>query len=248
MVGGPTTVVDIGGLRLVTDPTFDAPGVYDVGGRVLTKTAGPALSPAEIEPVDAVLLSHDQHADNLDHMGRQWLQRVPVVLTTPAAAQRIQGATALHCWSYIDLLRPEGGSLRITGVPARHGPDNTEHLTGPVTGFVVAGDGLPTVYISGDNASLSVVQAISQQMRPIDAAIIFAGAARTPLLGDHNLTLNSEEAAQAVIILDVPVVIPVHYEGWGHFTEGGEMLQRAFTLAGLRSRLHMLSPGEYLTL
>jgi CspA family cold shock protein len=39
-------------------------------------------------------------------------------------------------------------------VPALHGPEGSEHLVGEVTGFVLAGPGLPTVYVSGDNASL----------------------------------------------------------------------------------------------
>jgi hypothetical protein len=40
VVGGPTTVLDLGGLRIVSDPTFDAPGPHGY----LTKTAGPAVS------------------------------------------------------------------------------------------------------------------------------------------------------------------------------------------------------------
>ena len=40
-LGGPTAVIEIGGLRLVTDPTFDPPGDHPVGNRVLTKTSGP---------------------------------------------------------------------------------------------------------------------------------------------------------------------------------------------------------------
>lgn len=65
-IGGPTAVIEVGGLRLNTDPTFDEPGEHPVGTRILTKTAGPALQPGEIGPVAAVLLSHDQHPDNLD--------------------------------------------------------------------------------------------------------------------------------------------------------------------------------------
>lgn len=247
-VGGPTAVIEIGGLRLVTDPTFGPPGVYDLGGRVLTKTTAPALSPAEIGPVDAVLLSHDQHVDNLDRTGRRWLETVPIVLTTLAASQRLHGTTALRSWSHTDLERPDGGSLRITGVPAQHGPDNTEHLVGEVTGFVLTSDNLPTVYISGDNASLEVVEDIARQMPAIDVAIIFAGAARTPLLGEQNLTLGSEQTAMAAEILGANAVIPIHFEGWEHFTEGADPLRSAFTRAGLLSRLRLLYPGERLSI
>ncbi|MGP4023381.1 hypothetical protein [Actinomadura sp. 3N407] len=51
-------------------------------------------------------------------------------------------ARALPAWEHADLPRPGGGTLRVTGVPAQHGPDGTEHLTGPVTGFVLTGGGL----------------------------------------------------------------------------------------------------------
>src|SRR5271169_1782157 len=62
VLGGPTTVVDIAGRRIVMDPTFDPPGEH----AYLTKTAGPAVSADALGPVDAVLISHDEHPDNLD--------------------------------------------------------------------------------------------------------------------------------------------------------------------------------------
>jgi hypothetical protein len=34
------------------------------------KITGPAVAAEEIGPIDAVLLSHDQHGDNLDRSGR----------------------------------------------------------------------------------------------------------------------------------------------------------------------------------
>ena len=39
-------------------------------------------------------------------------------------------------------------------MPARDGPDGTQDVTGHGTGFVLAGQGLPRIYVSGDNASL----------------------------------------------------------------------------------------------
>lgn len=244
LVGGPTVVIEIGGLRFVTDPTFDPPGTYDVGGRILTKTAVPAMAPEDIGTVDAVLLSHDQHVDNLDVKGRAWMSGVQTVFTTTEAAGRIPGVTALENWKSADIVRPSGGALRITGVPAQHGPDNTEHLVGEVTGFVISGDGLPTVYVSGDNASLRVVRTIAQRFPFIDVAILSCGAARTALLDYQNLTLGSEDAAQAAKVLQARMVIPVHYEGWNHYTEGAESLRNAFAGIGFQERLCLLEPGE----
>jgi hypothetical protein len=61
-VGGPTAILEVGGLRLLTDPTFDPPGDYPrPDGPTLVKLAPPALGPDDLGRVDAVLLSHDQH-------------------------------------------------------------------------------------------------------------------------------------------------------------------------------------------
>lgn len=244
LVGGPTVLLDIGGLRLLTDPTFDPPGDHPVGERVLVKTRGPALDTGQLGPIDAVLLSHDQHPDNLDDAGRRYLAAAPLTLTTSVAEARLGGtALGLLPWSSHVLHRPDGRELRVLGVPAQHGPDGTEALTGPVIGFVLSGPGSPTVYVSGDNASLPVVQEIADRAGPIDLALLFAGAARSPLL-DGYLTFGGEEAARAAALLGAPTVVPVHTEGWGHFTEPPSAATAAFARHGLQERLVELEPGR----
>ncbi len=70
-IGGPTALLDWRGLRLLTDPTFDPAGTtYEPPGYTLRKTQGPALPADRVGAVDAVLLRHDHHFDNLDHAGR----------------------------------------------------------------------------------------------------------------------------------------------------------------------------------
>lgn len=242
-IGGPTALFELGGLRLLTDPTFDPPGDHPVGNRRLVKTGHPARTAGEVGPVDVVLLSHDQHPDNLDDEGRKLLAGVPLVLSTAGAAERLGAPTRdLPIWRSHTMARPDGGELRITGVPAQHGPAGTEHLTGEVRGFVLSGAGLPTVYVSGDNASLAVVREVADHAGPIDVAVLFAGCARTPLL-DANLTLSADQAAQAAEILGSPVVIPLHVEGWAHFTQDAAEVPEAFARRGLADRLLVLAPG-----
>lgn len=248
-VGGPTAVLEVGGLRLLTDPTFDPPGEHRVGSRVLVKTTGPAVTPEVLGPVDAVLLSHDHHPDNLDTLGREYLAAVPRVLSTASAQDRLGGVVrALPNWEQAELRRPDSGVLRVTGVPAQHGPDGTEHIVGEVTGFVLEGDGLPRIYVSGDNTSLKVIRAIATRMGPVDVAILFAGAAQTALVPGAYLTLTSEGAAQAAGILGARAVVPLHFEGWTHFTQGLDTLATAFDRAGLADRLHLPAPGESIDL
>jgi len=53
-------MLEVAGLRLLTDPTFSPVGIYESApGRPLTKTEGPALNVDGVGRVDAVLLSHD---------------------------------------------------------------------------------------------------------------------------------------------------------------------------------------------
>ncbi|GII51946.1 hypothetical protein Pth03_03350 [Planotetraspora thailandica] len=239
--GGPTALFEYGGLRFLTDPTFDGPGDY--GLRViLTKTAPSTGTPADLGPIDVVLLSHDAHADNLDTSGRAMLTDVPLTLTTPSGGERLgQKVKGLADWETVELERPGGGTITVTGVPAIHGPgprEEVEPFTGQVVGFVLTGEGLPTVYVSGDNASLDAVKEIAERFAPVDTAILFAGAPRHPMLFDGNLlVLDSAQAAEAARILDARRVVPAHHDSWAHFTEGREDLEAAFTAAGLADRL-----------
>ncbi|GAA4986449.1 MBL fold metallo-hydrolase [Actinopolymorpha pittospori] len=245
--GGPTALFEYGGLRFLTDPTFDAPGDYQHGVR-LTKTAPPSGSSADLGRIDVVLLSHDEHPDNLDNSGRALLADVPLTLTTPGGGQRLGGsAKGLADWESIELDRPGGGTITVTGVPAIHGPgarEDVEPFTGQVVGFVLTGQDLPTLYVSGDNASLDPVREIAERFGPLDTAILFAGAPRFPgaLFDGALLVLDSAQAAEAAKILGARQVVPVHYDSWAHFTEGREQLICAFDAAGLLDRLDLGDP------
>jgi len=45
LIGGPTALIEIDGFRILTDPTFDAPGAYQLPHVKLEKLSGPALEP-----------------------------------------------------------------------------------------------------------------------------------------------------------------------------------------------------------
>ncbi len=77
--GAATVLLEIGPFRLLTDPALDPAGSYR-GAKLI----GPPIPPDRIGEIDAVLLSHDQHGDNLDRAGRALLPLAGRVLTTTA--------------------------------------------------------------------------------------------------------------------------------------------------------------------
>jgi L-ascorbate metabolism protein UlaG (beta-lactamase superfamily) len=240
-IGGPTAILELAGLRIVLDPTFDPPGEYDLGGGLtLAKLAGPAVPVAEIGPIDIALVSHDQHPDNLDEAGRRLLAEVAIVLTTVEGAERLgNGARGLEPYASVEV---EG--LRITAVPAQHGPAGTEHISGPVVGFVLQADGAPSVYVSGDNAAVDVAREIHDRVGPFDVAILNVGGAQVPLFEDPYVTLSNERAVTVAQALAPRAVVALHHDGWGHFTQDGPSLAWAFAGAGLGDRLRLIAPGQ----
>ncbi len=109
--GGPTALLELGGLRLLTDPTLYPAGTsYPTPHYTLHKLTGPALARDRLGTIDAVLLSHDHHFDNLDGAGRELLGQVPRVFTTRAGAERLSHGT-------IGLTPGETQLLKAPGVP-----------------------------------------------------------------------------------------------------------------------------------
>jgi L-ascorbate metabolism protein UlaG (beta-lactamase superfamily) len=250
-IGGPTAVVVYAGLRFLTDPTFDPPHERRQGPSIRVKYAGPVVPAEDVEPSDAVLLSHDHHHDNLDDAGRAFLGRARRVLTTRAGAERLaNGAVGLEPFESIELPAPDRRGVTVTATPAEHGPPAHAEENGPVIGFVLQADDLSAVYVSGDNASVEVVREIVGEYGAPDVAVLFCGGAAVPVLWGEGvyLTLTPETAVEAAKALGAAPIIPIHQEGWAHFSFGPEDLRRAFADAGLEDRLREVAPGDEVAL
>ena len=243
-LGGPSALLEVEGFRLLTDPTLDPAGTdYPTPVYVLHKSQGPAIAPDALATPDAVLLSHDHHFDNLDHAGRRLLADVPLVLTTAAGAGRLGGsAVGLPPWQTHVLSAPDGRRLRITAAPARHGPADGDR--GPVVGFVLetSGRSARRIYISGDTVWYEGVAEVARRFE-CDGVVLFLGAARVREVGPAHLTMTAEEAVLAARAFPGATVVPLHFEGWAHFSESKADVERAFAAAGLSGRLRWPSLG-----
>jgi L-ascorbate metabolism protein UlaG (beta-lactamase superfamily) len=190
-----------------------------------------------------VLLSHDQHADNLDTSGKAFVATAATVLTTVAGAKRLGGRVeGLAPWDAKELVKADGSALTIVATPARHGPAGIEPLSGDVIGFVVAPkDGRTRpIYITGDTVWYDGVAAVARRFRA-GTVLLFAGAARTR--GPFHLTMDTNDAIETAHAFPDAVIVPVHYDGWAHLTQTRDDLEQSFTALGIGARLRLLEPG-----
>ncbi|MEV6326112.1 MBL fold metallo-hydrolase [Streptomyces sp. NPDC051909] len=251
-IGTATVLLRIGELTVLTDPAFDqAPADYPAA-RPLHRTTGPALAADALPPIDLVLLSHDQHADNLDRAGREVLGRAGLVLTTPEAAARLGGAglgsrvEGLASWES-RTVTAGATTVTVTATPARHGPEGTEQATGPVTGFVVT-TGNRTLYVSGDTVRHDALAEIGARFA-LDTAFLHFGDAHFPSTGDLAFSLSAAEGAAVARTLGARRVIPLHFDSWTHLAEDPARITAAFAAdPDLADRLRWLAPGREETL
>jgi L-ascorbate metabolism protein UlaG (beta-lactamase superfamily) len=243
-IGGPTALIELAGLRFLADPTFDPAGSeYTTPVYTLRKTQGPAVGADQIGSIDSVLLSHDHHFDNFDRDGRATAARAARVLTTVDGAHRLGGnAVGLKHWETTQLDAPGGRTVRVTATPARHGPPEGDR--GPVNGFVleIEGEAHPTVYFSGDTVWYEGVEEVAARF-DVDVAFLNIGGARVKEVGPQHLTFTAAEAVAATRAFSHAVIVPLHFEGWTHFSEGRGMTEAGLAKAHLGGRVRWLEAG-----
>jgi L-ascorbate metabolism protein UlaG (beta-lactamase superfamily) len=247
LIGGPTALIEFDGMRLLTDPTFDPPGLYQEAPVRFEKTSGPALSVEEIGALDAVLLSHDHHFDNLDHAGRAMLPSVPVIYTTNAGAARLGGqALGFAPFETRTLEARNGKRLFVTATPARHGPVGIEPYSGDVVGFALGVDQPgDLIYITGDTLWFHGTAEVANRFSPKVVAL-YTGAAEPR--GRFHMTMGSEDALEAANAFSDATLVAVHNEGWIHLKETQAQLADTFSKLGSGTRLTTLERGKPLHL
>ena len=248
-IGGPTVLLEIGGWRILTDPTFDPPGKrYFFGwGTISRKLAGPAVPVAELGEIDAVLLSHDHHGDNLDPAGRAWIPNAKRIITTEPGARRLKSsaATGLAPWAKTNLTSPDRPTIEITATPCRHGPPGTRPIVGHVIGFALSFEGQQhgAVWISGDTVLYDGVREVPQKLNVGTAILHMGGVTFWWLMGPLRLTMNAQEAAELAQLIAPQTVVPIHYEGWQHFRQDPGEARSVLDGSPVGARVVWLRPG-----
>ncbi|EGU73472.1 hypothetical protein BFJ70_g16645 [Fusarium oxysporum] len=249
-IGTATAILEIDGINFLTDPYFSPPETeWDVGITVLKQgetSDGPALRLQDLPPIDAVLLSHEDHPDNLDTLGRQLLDGRKV-LTTMDGANNLAprpGVRGLQPWETVSL-EIGGRVFEITATPCQHLPG------GECIGFVLtcakfghSNGKSNAIYFSGDTVYVPQLAEIGNKFNIVVALINLGCAVAGLPTGPVQITMDAKQAAQLVRAIGAKIMVPMHFESWEHFTQKGPEVRKVLQEEGMEDKTVYVNLGE----
>ncbi|MCT7661704.1 MBL fold metallo-hydrolase [Mycobacterium deserti] len=258
-IGNATTLISGGGVTLLTDPNFLHQGqhAYLGYGLLSKRLREPALDVDQLPPLDAVVLSH-MHGDHWDRVAQRRLDHSLPVLTTPHAAKRLvrRGfghAHGLERWQS-ETISNGPTTVTVTALPGRHAPAPVNRFLPPVMGSMIEfsdGSAQRLLYVSGDTLMVDELREIPVRFASIDVGVLHLGGTRLPF-GRHlpfglTVTMDGRQGADVVELLDLPRMIPVHFDDYGVFASPLSDFVDEMTRRGLGDRVIRLDRGDCVT-
>src|SRR6478672_6772936 len=203
-IGHGTVLVDLDGVRLLTDPLLR--------GRVVHLQRHAPLPPPDLRAIDTVLLTHLHH-DHLDLPSLRKLGR-QVPLVVPRGSGRMllrRGFDAVR--EIVPGEEVAVGSLTVQATEARHyGGRSVAGVgaKGPALGYVITGS--RRIYHAGDTDLFDGMREIGATGLDLALVPIWGWGSR---LGPGHL--DPLRAAQALELLTPHMAVPVH---WGTYAVG----------------------------
>lgn len=250
-----TLVVNYAGKTVLVDPLLADAGTLPPVNRTANQRPNPlvplpplesdrsrGLSPmpaaAVIAGIDAVLVTHT-HSDHWDAVAAKLLPPATLVFVQPPDVKRLgeQGFTNLRP---IDTETAWDG-IRITRCGGEHGRGEVGQRMAPVSGFVLAAAGSPTIYIAGDTVWCPEVARVIEAHRP-DVIVVNAGAAQ--FLEGGPITMDAEDVLKVCEAASAATVIAVHMEAINHCLLTRAGLQQALDQSRPRTRVLIPKDGE----
>jgi L-ascorbate metabolism protein UlaG (beta-lactamase superfamily) len=194
-------LIEIAGQRILTDPWFSTTATYYPGEAL-------AMSPNDLPHLDAVLITHE-HYDHCDLDAFVAYADHDVHLVVPHSV----GQMALdHGFRHVTVLEPwesvELGDVRVTAAPGKHG---VYEIT-----FIIQG-GSETIYFAGDTMVIPELSELPARFGTIDLALLPTNGLCIRPLGDLQVVMNAQEAAELTATLRPTLVMPHHFaftSGW----------------------------------
>jgi L-ascorbate metabolism protein UlaG (beta-lactamase superfamily) len=254
-IGTATVLLRLGPFTLLTDPNFLHQGQWSYFGQGLfsRRRTEPALQPADLPPLTAVVLSH-LHGDHFDRVAARELPRDVPIVTTGHAATRLRkrgfhASVPLSTWHSETFTDGDAG-LRITSVPARHAPGLANRLLPPVMGSVLeyrtsTGAHPLRIYLSGDTVLHDELGTIRERFPDLDLAVVHLGGTRA---FGVLVTLDHRGGVDLLNLLEPRQAVPVHFDDYGLFHSPVSNFLQEVRLRKPATEVHLLNRGDSLAL
>ncbi|MBB2991728.1 L-ascorbate metabolism protein UlaG (beta-lactamase superfamily) [Mycolicibacterium iranicum] len=261
-IGNATTLIRCDGITVLTDPNFLHQGQHAYLGHGLwsKRFRPPAMSPDQLPDLDAIVLSH-MHGDHWDRVAQRSLDRSLPIVTTHHASKRLRhrgfdAAVGLGTWNTFVLDKGEE-RLTVTALPGRHAPTPINRFLPPVMGTMLEFQPTPDMtprrlYVSGDTLYIDELSEIPVRFQSIDAGILHLGGTRLPagnrLPFGLTVTMDGRQGAQTAQLLDLPRIIPIHFDDYSVFASPLEDFTKEMAARGLAERVSVIERGETISL
>jgi L-ascorbate metabolism protein UlaG (beta-lactamase superfamily) len=195
-VGHSTVLVELDGLRLLTDPVLRSRVLHIV-------REPPAVRPETIGHVDIVLISHMHH----DHFDPASLRTIAggFELVVPSGGGKLAAKLGLERVTELEVDETSTfGEIAVTATHAEHRSGRLLHWGSESIGFKI--NGSQNVYFAGDTDIFPGMKGLQSDL---DLALLPVGG-WGPRLGPGHL--DATRAAESLALLDPRVAVPIH---WG---------------------------------
>ena len=242
-IGHATTLLDVDGYRVLTDPLLTK--------RVAHLRRRRPLAEGDHTDVDLVLLSH-VHLDHLHLPSLRRLRPSASVLTPVGSGRLLRKAGFADVREVRVGDRVDTGAVTVEVVPAahKHGRGPHSRVTAEPVGYVVGGAGR-RVYFPGDTDLFDAMADLGD----IDVALLPIWGWGSTLGEGH---LDPARAATATQLIRPGLLLPIH---WGTYApEDGRRrlptwfdtppaeLRAELDAIGELGRLHLAEPGDTITI
>jgi L-ascorbate metabolism protein UlaG (beta-lactamase superfamily) len=250
-IGTATVLIRYAGFTILTDPNFLHKGdhVHLGYGLKSQRLTEPAIPLDKLPPIDLVVLSHF-HGDHFDQLVQEKLDRNIPIVTTEEATKALadlgfKNRHALATWDALSV-RKGSATLRITAMPARHGPPGASvplpETMGSMLEFAADKGGGYRMYISGDTLVYEDLEDIPRRYPDIDLALLHLGGTR--ILSVMKVTMDGKDGVKLMQLVAPHHAIPIHYNDYDVFKSPLSEFESEVKAAGLQGKVTYLKHGE----